>query len=77
MQTEALSSERFADSSDLQTPIMAILEAAATNSGKSMEVVRATRSSMQRLYRASRNCGEMWLAEVYKAYADDFQLLLQ
>ena len=42
-----------------------------------MEVVTAARNSMERLFRASRNRGEVWLAEIYKAYAEDFQLLLQ
>ena len=77
MQNEALSTERFADASDLQTPIMAVLQPTAINDGLSMEVLTATRNSMQRLYRASRNHGETWLADVYKAYADDFRLLLQ
>ena len=77
MQNEALSTERFADATDLQTPIRAVLESSANNNGLSMEVVIAARNSTQRLFRASRNRGETWLAEIYKAYAEDFQLLLQ
>ena len=78
MQNEALSTERFADASDLQTPIMAVLEATSSGAGLSiMEVVTAARNPMQRLYRTSRNRGEAWRADVYKAYADNFQLLLQ
>ena len=77
MQNEALSTERFADASDLQASIMAVLEATSSGAGLSMEVVTATRNSMQRLYRSNRNRGEAWRADVYKAYADNFQLLLQ
>ena len=77
MQNEALWSERFQDASDLQTPILAILQASANGEGLSMEVVTSARNSMQRLFRASRNRGEIWLSEIFKAYADDFQLLLQ
>lgn len=77
MQNEALSTERFADASDLQTPIMAVLEPTSNGTGLSMEVVTATRNSMQRLYRSNRNRGEAWRADVYKAYADNFQFLLQ
>ena len=77
MQNEALSTERFADASDLQNPIMAVLESTSNGAGLSMEVVTATRNSMQRPYRSNRNRGEAWRADVHKAYADNFQLLLQ
>ena len=39
-----------------------------------MEVATATRNSMQRLYRAARNRGEQWLANVYRAYVDGLQV---
>ena len=77
MQNEALSAERFSDASELQIPIMVCLESTTSDAGLSMEVVTAARNSMQRLFRASRNRGEIWLSEIYKAYAEDFQLLLQ
>ena len=77
MQNEALTSERFADAADIQKPIVTVLEALDRGRGVTMEVTTATRNSMQRLHRAARNRGEQWLANVYRAYVDDFRLLLQ
>eukprot|EP00435_Cladocopium_sp_Y103_P021919 s5547_g5.t1 len=77
MQNEALASERFADASELQTGVMAVLQAASDGTKMSTELVTAVQNCMQRPYRSSRNRGEGWLSEVYKAYADDFRLLLQ
>ena len=77
MQNEALTSERFADAAEIQKPILTVLDNVDRGREVTMEVATATRNSMQRLHRAARNRGEQWLANVYRAYVDDFRLLLQ
>jgi hypothetical protein len=77
LQNEAIASERFEDASDLQTSILACLNAARDNTGLNAELITTVRNCFQRLYRKNRNKGNNAIADMFHTYVEDFQLATQ
>ena len=77
LQNEAIASERFEDASELQTSILACLNAARDSTGLNAELITTIRNCFQRLYRKNRNKGNNAIADMFHTYVEDFQLVMQ
>ena len=72
----SLGENRFEDAAEVQTLVLAVLEATEQRIGLTAELATNVQNGFQRLYRKARNRGDETTARVYKSYVDDFRLLL-
>ena len=72
----SLEENRFEDAAEVQTLVLAVLEATEQRNGLTAELATNVQNGFQRLYRKARNRGDETTARVYKSYVDDFRLLL-
>ena len=77
LQNGALATERFDDAAEMQTAILAVLEATAMGEGLTAATLRSVPACFHRLYRRNRNLGHTVAAEVYNGYAENRQPLLE
>ena len=72
----SLEENRFEDAAEVQTLVLAVLEATEQRNGLTAELATNVQNGFQRLYRKARNRGDETTARVYESYVDDFRLLL-
>ena len=72
----SLEESRFEDAAEVQTLVLAALEATEQRNGLTAELATNVQNGFQRLYRRARNRGDETTARTYKGYVEDFRLLL-
>ena len=77
LQNEALARERFDDATDIQTAVLATIDAACNNTGLDVGLITTIRSCLQFFFRKNRNRGNETVATVFQNYVEDFQPMLQ
>ena len=70
-QNAALAVEAFSNASQIQSVIIAVLEANANSTGVTMSPVNEVRNIFQRMFRVARNRGDEERATSYRRYVDD------
>ena len=70
----SLEENRFEDAAEVQTLVLAVLEATEQRNGLTAELATNVQNGF--LYRKARNRGDETTARVYESYVDDFRLLL-
>ena len=57
LQSKALARERFDDATDIQTAVLATIDAACNNAGLDVGLITTIRSCLHKLFRKNRNRG--------------------
>ena len=74
---QALAHGHFDDAADIQTTLTTVLDSSHTNQRLTSELARQVIGVYQRLYRRSRNRGNMVLAEMYQNFASNMNSMFR
>ena len=68
---QALAHGHFDDAADIQTTLTTVLDSSRSSPNLTVELARQVNGVYQRLYRRSRNRGNMVLAEMYQYFVNN------